>query len=145
MTDICNVGDELKVMVIGVDDHDRVKLSRRRALEALGLEDELASSEPANARNARNAANASLAAIARIAAVAADPAVIAAAAARREAIATVARGAETRRAVPRTAPTAAPARTDASLTDGDRGTGPRSPFPLQACRAREPNYVARIR
>ena len=35
----------MKVMVIGVDDHDRVKLSRRRALEELGLKDELASAE----------------------------------------------------------------------------------------------------
>jgi polyribonucleotide nucleotidyltransferase len=43
--DFCNVGDEMKVMVIGVDDHDRVKLSRRRALEELGLPDELATSE----------------------------------------------------------------------------------------------------
>ena len=41
VTDVCNEGDELKVMVIGVDDHDRVKLSRRRAMEELGLEDDL--------------------------------------------------------------------------------------------------------
>jgi len=47
--DVCQVGDEMKVLVIDVDDHDRVKLSRRRALEELGLEDELASSEPAGA------------------------------------------------------------------------------------------------
>ncbi len=40
--DICRVGDEMKVLVIDVDDHDRVKLSRRRALEELGLVDELA-------------------------------------------------------------------------------------------------------
>lgn len=40
--DICRVGDEMKVLVIDVDDHDRVKLSRRRALEELGLPDELA-------------------------------------------------------------------------------------------------------
>ncbi len=40
--DICQVGDEMKVLVIGVDDHDRVKLSRRRALAELGIEDELA-------------------------------------------------------------------------------------------------------
>ena len=40
--DICHVGDEMKVLVIDVDGNDRVKLSRRRALEQLGLEDELA-------------------------------------------------------------------------------------------------------
>ncbi|WP_372716354.1 polyribonucleotide nucleotidyltransferase [Novipirellula sp.] len=37
------VGDPMKVLVIDVDEHDRVKLSRRRALEELGEEDELAS------------------------------------------------------------------------------------------------------
>jgi polyribonucleotide nucleotidyltransferase len=42
VSDICNVGDELKVLVIGIDEHDRVKLSRRRALEELGLPDDLA-------------------------------------------------------------------------------------------------------
>ncbi len=36
------VGDAMKVLVIDVDEHDRVKLSRRRALEELGQEDELA-------------------------------------------------------------------------------------------------------
>ncbi|KAA1259353.1 Polyribonucleotide nucleotidyltransferase [Rubripirellula obstinata] len=36
------VGDAMKVLVIDVDEHDRVKLSRRRALEELGEEDELA-------------------------------------------------------------------------------------------------------
>jgi polyribonucleotide nucleotidyltransferase len=41
VADVCNVGDEMKVLVIDVDDHDRVKLSRRRALEELGLEDDL--------------------------------------------------------------------------------------------------------
>ena len=46
VSDICQVGDEMKVLVIGVDDHDRVKLSRRRALEELGLEDELAQPRP---------------------------------------------------------------------------------------------------
>ena len=40
--DICHVGDEMKVLVIDVDGNDRVKLSRRRALEELGLEDEFA-------------------------------------------------------------------------------------------------------
>ncbi len=39
---ICKVGDAMKVIVIDIDDHDRVKLSRRRALEELGLEDEFA-------------------------------------------------------------------------------------------------------
>ncbi|TWU32555.1 polyribonucleotide nucleotidyltransferase [Novipirellula artificiosorum] len=36
------VGDPMKVLVIDVDEHDRVKLSRRRALEELGEEDEMA-------------------------------------------------------------------------------------------------------
>lgn len=31
--DICKVGDSMKVLVIDVDDHDRVKLSRRKAME----------------------------------------------------------------------------------------------------------------
>ncbi len=39
---VVGVGDAMKVIVIDVDEHDRVKLSRRRALEELGLEDELA-------------------------------------------------------------------------------------------------------
>lgn len=39
---VVNVGDPMKVLVIDVDEHDRVKLSRRRALEELGEEDELA-------------------------------------------------------------------------------------------------------
>lgn len=43
--DICQVGDPMKVIVIDIDDQDRVKLSRRRALEELGLPDELASAE----------------------------------------------------------------------------------------------------
>jgi polyribonucleotide nucleotidyltransferase len=42
VNDFCGVGDEMKVLVIDVDDHDRVKLSRRAALVELGLEDELA-------------------------------------------------------------------------------------------------------
>jgi polyribonucleotide nucleotidyltransferase len=37
-----SVGDAMKVLVIDIDEHDRVKLSRRRALEELGEEDELA-------------------------------------------------------------------------------------------------------
>ena len=39
---VVGVGDPMKVLVIDVDEHDRVKLSRRRALEELGEEDELA-------------------------------------------------------------------------------------------------------
>jgi len=49
VADVCRVGDEMKVLVIDVDDHDRVKLSRRRALEQLGLEDDFADREPAGA------------------------------------------------------------------------------------------------
>jgi polyribonucleotide nucleotidyltransferase len=41
--DVCRVGDEMKVLVIDVDEHDRVKLSRKRAHEELGLPDEMAS------------------------------------------------------------------------------------------------------
>lgn len=40
--DICQVGDPMKVVVIDIDEQDRVKLSRRRALEELGIEDEFA-------------------------------------------------------------------------------------------------------
>ena len=39
---VVGVGDAMKVLVIDVDEHDRVKLSRRKALEELGLEDEMA-------------------------------------------------------------------------------------------------------
>ena len=35
----------MKVLVVSVDDHDRVKLSRRQALEELGLEDEMVTEE----------------------------------------------------------------------------------------------------
>ena len=45
VSDVCTVGDEMKVLVIDVDGNDRVKLSRRRALEELGLEDEFAVEE----------------------------------------------------------------------------------------------------
>ena len=41
VSDVCHVGDEMKVLVIDVDDNDRVKLSRRKALEELGIEDDL--------------------------------------------------------------------------------------------------------
>ena len=43
--DVCQVGDPMKVQVIAMDEHDRVKLSRKRALEELGLPDELATRE----------------------------------------------------------------------------------------------------
>jgi polyribonucleotide nucleotidyltransferase len=39
--DVCRVGDEMKVIVIDVDEHDRVKLSRRKAHEELGISDEM--------------------------------------------------------------------------------------------------------
>ncbi len=39
---ICKVGDPMQVLVIDIDDQNRVKLSRRRALEQLGIEDEFA-------------------------------------------------------------------------------------------------------
>ena len=39
---VVHVGDPMKVLVIDVDEHDRVKLSRRQALEELGEEDEIA-------------------------------------------------------------------------------------------------------
>ena len=42
VSDVCQIGDEMQVMVIDVDGQDRVKLSRKRALEELGLEDEYA-------------------------------------------------------------------------------------------------------
>ncbi|MCO6459468.1 MAG: polyribonucleotide nucleotidyltransferase, partial [Pirellulaceae bacterium] len=44
VSDVCSVGDSMKVLVIDVDEHSRVKLSRRRALEELGLPDEVAAS-----------------------------------------------------------------------------------------------------
>jgi polyribonucleotide nucleotidyltransferase len=37
VADFCHVGDELKVKVIAVDEHDRVKLSHRQAMQELGL------------------------------------------------------------------------------------------------------------
>lgn len=40
--DVCQVGDPMKVLVIDIDEQDRVKLSRRRALEELGVEDPFA-------------------------------------------------------------------------------------------------------
>ena len=53
VNDVCSMGDEMKVLVIGVDDHDRVKLSRRKALEELGIEDELAGNERPEGEEAR--------------------------------------------------------------------------------------------
>ena len=43
VSDICSVGDQMQVLVIAVDDHDRIKLSRKKALEELGIEDEAVS------------------------------------------------------------------------------------------------------
>jgi polyribonucleotide nucleotidyltransferase len=40
VSDVCQVGDEMQVFVIDIDDHDRVKLSRKRAMQELGLSDE---------------------------------------------------------------------------------------------------------
>jgi polyribonucleotide nucleotidyltransferase len=37
VADVCRVGDEMKVKVIDIDDHDRVKLSRRQAMRELNL------------------------------------------------------------------------------------------------------------
>ncbi len=45
VTEVCAVGDTMKVLVIDVDDHDRVKLSRRKALEQLGIEDDFVPGE----------------------------------------------------------------------------------------------------
>jgi polyribonucleotide nucleotidyltransferase len=41
VADVVRVGDEMKVLVIDIDEHDRVRLSRRRALEELGVEDDM--------------------------------------------------------------------------------------------------------
>jgi polyribonucleotide nucleotidyltransferase len=38
VSDVCRVGDRMKVKVIAVDEQDRVKLSRRAAMEELGEE-----------------------------------------------------------------------------------------------------------
>lgn len=54
VSDVCNVGDEVKVLVIGIDEHDRVKLSRRRALEELGIEDTLAPPSEEGGEEARS-------------------------------------------------------------------------------------------
>ncbi len=50
---VVNVGDPMKVLVIDVDEHDRVKLSRRRALEELGEEDEMAAAVESDDRGER--------------------------------------------------------------------------------------------
>jgi polyribonucleotide nucleotidyltransferase len=54
--DVCKVGDEMKVLVLDVDEHDRVKLSRKRALEELGVEDDFqgTTAESAAARPPRS-------------------------------------------------------------------------------------------
>ena len=39
VADVCQVGDEMKVKVIAVDEQDRVKLSRRAAMVDLGEKD----------------------------------------------------------------------------------------------------------
>ena len=36
VSDVCQVGDTMQVVVIDIDDHDRVKLSRRRVSEGNG-------------------------------------------------------------------------------------------------------------
>ena len=55
VADVCQVGDEMKVLVIDVDEHDRVKLSRRRALEELGIvEEPVAGGEERPRRRPRN-------------------------------------------------------------------------------------------
>jgi polyribonucleotide nucleotidyltransferase len=51
---VVRVGDPMKVLVIDVDEHDRVKLSRRRALEELGEEDEMASAVEADGGGERD-------------------------------------------------------------------------------------------
>ncbi|MCA9189978.1 MAG: S1 RNA-binding domain-containing protein, partial [Planctomycetales bacterium] len=45
VSDVCGVGDPMKVLVLDIDDHDRVKLSRKRAMQELGLKDEKVGSE----------------------------------------------------------------------------------------------------
>ncbi|NND97003.1 MAG: S1 RNA-binding domain-containing protein, partial [Pirellulaceae bacterium] len=45
---VVNVGDPMKVLVIDVDEHDRVKLSRRKALEELGEDDPIAAAVEAD-------------------------------------------------------------------------------------------------
>jgi polyribonucleotide nucleotidyltransferase len=40
VSDVCRVGDTMQVLVIDIDDHDRVKLSRRRALQLMGANGE---------------------------------------------------------------------------------------------------------
>jgi polyribonucleotide nucleotidyltransferase len=47
------VGDEMQVLVIGIDDQDRIKLSRRAALKELGMPDELATAVEAAGEGSR--------------------------------------------------------------------------------------------
>lgn len=46
VADICSVGDVMKVKVIAVDEQDRVKLSRKVAMQELGETDQKADNEP---------------------------------------------------------------------------------------------------
>jgi polyribonucleotide nucleotidyltransferase len=46
VTDICSVGDAMKVKVIAVDEQDRVKLSRKVAMQELGLTDQKEEGKP---------------------------------------------------------------------------------------------------
>jgi polyribonucleotide nucleotidyltransferase len=50
VSDICRVGDTMLVKVIAVDDQDRVKLSRKAALQERGQPDEYALAHPAGER-----------------------------------------------------------------------------------------------
>ena len=54
---VVSVGDPMKVLVIDVDEHDRVKLSRRKALEELGEEDEMAAAVDADGGGDRDRAD----------------------------------------------------------------------------------------
>lgn len=58
VADVCQVGDEMQVLVIDVDEHDRVKLSRRRALEELGITEEAPEGEGRPRRRGREGADA---------------------------------------------------------------------------------------
>jgi len=39
VSDVCKVGDVMKVKVISIDDQDRVKLSRKIAMKELGIQE----------------------------------------------------------------------------------------------------------
>src|SRR5436190_15509927 len=55
--DVCRMGDEMKVLVIDVDEHDRVKLSRKRVYEELGIPDEMAAQTAERPPRAEEAVN----------------------------------------------------------------------------------------